>query len=480
VTTTNDEFSARIPGGNDGWGVEHPIQTYASGKPYALPHGRYAPHVPVVDRLRPSHAVVDLDAEDVDVDAFVARIDRELKIRFYQPKTRKSYGVVIRGFLSWLGAPPTTAVRENVREWLELLVDGGATSSWVSVHLSCLRTVFDKMCGRQITLGLCTPRRSHKLPVVLSVDEVKRLLYAAPSLRDKLLLGLMYATGMRVSEVVRLRFVDFDFDRRAIRVVQGKGRKDRLVMLPQSFAPLLDRLRKLHRPDDWLFPSSEDRHRHCCPRTAQRAMHRAVRLAGIDKPATCHSLRHSFATHLLESGTDIRFIQGLLGHLRLETTTIYTKLALLRGERATSPLDLLHGPAPTAPTAPPETRLTSSPPAVGRLGIEMRVVVDERGRRGDVVLVVRGEPEVRLSGIVVREPRPGFFALELPPEEDWAPALSFCDDDVRARFVDAGFYEHLRDALARRFAALAANDAPPRGPATATTTARRSLSAGVG
>ncbi len=426
------------------------LQTYTNGKPYALPRGRYAPHEPIVDRLRPTHAVVDLHRETIDSADFIQRIDREFKIRFYQPKTRKSYGVVLRGFLSWLGGPPRAATRDSVRDWLELLVDGGATSSWVSVHLSCLRTVFDKMCGRQITLGLCTPRRSHRLPVVLSTDEVRRLLCAAPSLRDKLLLGLMYATGMRVSEVVRLRFVDLDFDRRCIRVVQGKGRKDRQVMLPQSFAPLLERLRRLHQAGDWLFPSTENGRRHCCPRTAQRAMVRAVRLGGIDKPATCHSLRHSFATHLLESGTDIRFIQNLLGHLRLETTTLYTKLALLRGERATSPLDLLHAPPPVAgPTLVPAP-VGHAP--VGRLGIELRVGQDARGARGDVVLVVRGEPDVRLGGIVIREPRPGFVALELPPQEDWAPALSFVDDVVRARFDEAGFYERLRDALAQRWA----------------------------
>jgi site-specific recombinase XerD len=194
--------------------------------------------VPIVDVAAATHAVVDLDRAGVDTSAFVRTIDRELKIRFYQPKTRKAYAVVVGGFLRWLGRPPAHATREHVREWLELLVDGGASSSWTSVHLSSLRTVFDKMCFRAITLGLVTPRRTHKLPVVLSADDVRRLLAAAPSLRDKLLLGLMYATGMRVSEVVRVRTSDLDFARRTIRVDQGKGRKDRLVAprLPHAHA----------------------------------------------------------------------------------------------------------------------------------------------------------------------------------------------------------------------------------------------------
>jgi hypothetical protein len=396
-----------------------------------------------------------------------------------------------------------------------------------------LRTAFDKMCLRSITLGLCTPRRASTLPVVLSVDEVARLLCAAPSVRDKLLLGLMYATGMRVSEVVRVRIRDLDFDRRTIRVEQGKGRKDRLVMLPQSFAPLLERLRFLQRPTDFLFPALEDNGRHLCPRTAQRAMQRAVRLADIAKPATCHSLRHSFATHLLENGTDIRFIQNLLGHLRLETTTLYTKLAVLRGARATSPLDVLTQRASPSPSASPSFSLLPAPgpsgdsvalhppgpgaeagdvrgtavsasswlsstgnvssamtrgqgsgspgargrrSSVGRLGISLVTKGEGASRWGEVTLVVRGEPSVTLEGIVVREPRPGFLALELPPLEDWAPALAFCDDEVRARFDDAGFYELLREALAERYLRAAAAGGSTCGPPKPVALERREVS----
>ncbi len=419
-------------------------------------HGRYAPRGAVVDRLAVNPAVVDLDVADAacGVDDFVARIDRELKIRFYQPKTRKSYRLAVGGFLRWLGRGPAHATREDVRNWLELLVDGGARSSWVSVHLSALRTAFDKMCLRSITVGLCTPRRASTLPVVLSTEEVARLLSGAPSARDKLLLGLLYATGMRVSEVVRLRFRDLHFKRNSIRVEQGKGRKDRIVMLPKSFAPLLERLGALHAGSDFLFPNVEDARRHLCPRTAQRAMQRAVRLARIEKPATCHSLRHSFATHLLENGTDIRFIQNLLGHLRLETTTIYTKLAVLHGKGATSPLDLLVQKAGTTPAVPSTmTREVppKPPPRTGKLGISLVKKRQGTAQWGEVTLTVRGEPSVTLGGIVVREPRRGFLCLELPPLEDWEPSLSFLEKDVRSRFEDTDFYESLRDAIAKRW-----------------------------
>ena len=369
---------------------------YNDGEIFRPPRGRYAPRAPVVDVAAASHAVVDLDHAAVDADEFIRLIDRELKIRFYQPKTRKAYAVVVGAFLRWLGGPPADATRESVRAWLELLVDGGASSSWTSVHLSCLRTVFDKMCFREITLGLVTPRRPHKLPVVLSTDDVKRLLSAAPSLRDKLLLGLMYATGMRVSEVARLRTSDLDFSRRTIRVEQGKGRKDRLVMLPQSFAPLLTQFAQTSALEAHLFPASDDPHRHLTPRTAQRAMERAMELAEIKTPATCHTLRHSFATHLLEAGTDVRFIQRLLGHLRLDTTTLYTKLAVLKGERATSPLDLLRRPAaPMGPAADtPASISRSAGPAAGtmRVAVTRAAGCRHRRRRGHRARRPRRDP----------------------------------------------------------------------------------------
>ena len=434
------------------------MQTYTSGKPYRRPIGRYAPHVPVVDHLDASHAVVDLDREHVSAADFEIRIMRELKIRFYQPKSRKSYAVVLSGFLRWLGREPATACREDVRAWLELLVDGGASSSWVSVHLSALRTMFDKLCGRSITLGLCTPRRPSRVPRVLSAEAVQRLLVAAPSTRDKVLLALLYATGMRVSEGSRVRFRDIDVERNTLRVVEGKGRKDRMVTLPTSLAPALAQLARLARPADWLFPSPEDPTRHISPRTAQRIMARAARLAGIDDDVGCHTLRHSFATHLLEHGVDIRFIQKLLGHMRLETTTLYTRVAIPRAGLVQSPLDLLDhsrdatalGVAVATPRALPSP--SAAPTPVGSM--RLRVTPRADGRSADVqVAVSDGDVVVVLDDIVLTQQRPTFFALQLPPLEAWQPKLSFLSAEAQARFDDADFYERLRDAVIARFMA---------------------------
>lgn len=423
-----------------------PVHTYVDREPYRSARGRYAPRGAVED-YRETHAVVDLDREPISADAFSQRIIRELRIRFYQPKTIKSYRTVLRGFLRWLEAPPAEATREDVRAYLELLVDGGAGASWVAVHLSVFRTVFDKMCGRDLTLGLLTPRRSARLPVVLSAQEVIQLLKAAPSLRDKLLLGLLYATGVRVSEVVRFRWRDVDHQRRVINVWQGKGRKDRQVMLPESFAPMLERLSAAAEPADYLFPATDPR-RHISPRTGQRAMARAVRLAGIGKAATCHSLRHSFATHLLESGVDIRFIQKFLGHVRLETTTLYTKVAVISATRAKSPLDLLINP-PESPA--PKAR----PLTVGRMRLEVRPQSSGASPSAEATVIICGEPEVRLEGIVVRAPRPGWIAVDVPPLEAWEEPLRWLSREQRERVESPAFYEQLRDELGKRLLSAA-------------------------
>lgn len=247
-----------------------------------------------------------------DPDDFLDTIVRELRIRFYQPKTVRNYRNALRAFLRWFDGLPHHITREDVRAYLLYLVDARASPSWVSTNLSAIRTAFDKMCGRSVTLGLASPRRPKKLPVVLSVNEVKRLLQAAPSLTDKLLLGLMYATGMRVSEVVRLRYCDVDFDPRVINVWQAKGRTDRQVMLPQTFAPLLRQMANQADGRAYLFRGRRP-DRHLSPRTAQRVMERAVRIAQIRKRATPHTLRHSFACHTFENGCDIRTIRSSWG-----------------------------------------------------------------------------------------------------------------------------------------------------------------------
>ncbi|MHC4879301.1 MAG: site-specific tyrosine recombinase/integron integrase [Planctomycetota bacterium] len=423
--------------------------TYNDGKPYLPARGRRAERQPVEQWTAISHAILDLTTEP-SVDDFLRSVRRELKIRGYSQKSQKSYLSVLRSFLTWYRHSLCEVTPDDVRDYLELLVDGGASTSHLSVSLSAIRTAFDKFCGLDCTRGIVTPRRRHKLPVVLSEVEVRKLLEAATSLRDKLLLGLMYAAGLRVSEVVRLMWEDLDFERNTILVRQGKGHKDRLVMLPESFQPVLSKFSELNAHRGYLFPSEGRRSgRHLSPRTAQRAMQTAVELAGITKPATCHSLRHSFATHMLEHGTDVRFIQKLLGHARLETTTIYAKVAVHKAGEIESPLDRIAGVQQQGrPSAIPEK------PSVGTLRMSVESAVsDEEGMRTAVchVEIVQATQSLDLPGIMLRESRPGWLALDVPPLELWESTLSQLTRPQRERICEPAFYDLLHRELSRRY-----------------------------
>jgi len=181
-------------------------------------------------------------------------------------------------------------------------------------------------------------REPRKLPVVLSPEEVARLLDAAPGLKYKAALSVAYGAGLRVSEVVSLKIGDIDSKRMVIRVEQGKGRKDRYVMLSPHLLVLLRAWWRAARPQGWLFPGRD----HVQPMTTRqlnRACHAAAQMAEINKRVSLHTLRHSFATHLLEQNIDIRVIQVLLGHAKLDTTALYTRVATKTISEIMSPLD---------------------------------------------------------------------------------------------------------------------------------------------
>jgi len=421
------------------------FRTYNNGRVYRPARGRFAPRSRVEDQLAPSRAVMNLGRQQPTADEFLRAIIREMRIRFYKRKTVSTYRNALRGFLSWFGAGPHLATREDVRCYLELMVDGGAGASWVGITLSAIRTSFDKMCGQNITLGLETPRRPKRLPVVLSPQEILRLLEAAPSHRDKLLLGLMYACGLRVSEVVRLRWTDLDFDRRVIRVWQGKGSRDRQVMLPISFEPVLKGLATNSKANEYLFPGARAG-RYLSPQTARRAMARAMAIAVIRKAASPHSLRHSFAVHLVERGTDIQYVQQLLGHAKLETTRIYTRVAIGAQAAPHSPLDVL--------TKAAELSEAGAARPVGK----MRITIASRpGCKGKVptmevqlLILTEGRP-VWLKGIVVREPRAGWLTLDVPPLEAWDEPLRWVSPAERERIESPQFYRLLERQITSRY-----------------------------
>jgi integrase/recombinase XerD len=334
------------------------------------------------------------------------------------------------------------------------------------VNLAMLRTVFDKMCCMTVTTGLVTPRQARRLPTVLTRHEVIRLLEAAPSRRDKLILGLMYAAGLRVSEVCRLEWRDFEFEWNRIRVRRGKGYKDRNVLLPQTLRTWLMEKAARESPRAHVFASSVDPTRHVAFRTAQRAYKRAALLASIRPDSSCHSLRHSFATHMLDAGTNLRTIQEMLGHAKLDTTRIYTHVQTsLPNEMARSPLDQLREVSPTV----------AMPDEVGRMSLGLRRVGDE----WEVQVIIKGNPDVALEGIRVKEQRSGWYSIDVPPLEVWLPRLEHLPSDIKDRVRQARFYRQLQDMVAARLASNGREDEEPEAgsgqPRTETTAVTRTI-----
>jgi integrase/recombinase XerD len=267
------------------------------------------------------------------------RMIEDMTIRKLAPKTQHDYLQKVKNFAAYLGRSPDTASSEDVRRYQLHLTAIGVGVPTINQTISTLRFFFKVTLGRPDLVERATfVREPRKLPVVLSPEEVARLLDAAPSLKYKAALSVAYGAGLRVSEVVALKVGDIDSKRMVIRVEQGKGRKDRYVMLSPHLLELLRAWYRVARPQGWLFPG-RDPVQPMTTRQLNRVCHAAAHMAEIGKPVSMHTLRHSFATHLLEQNIDIRVIQVLLGHAKLDTTALYTRVATKTIQQIMSPLD---------------------------------------------------------------------------------------------------------------------------------------------
>ena len=274
------------------------------------------------------------------------RMIEDMTIRQFGAKTQTDYVRVVRDFAQFLGRSPDRAQPEDLRRYQLHLASFGASPSKMNAAVSALRFFFKvTLCQPQFGDRLTPVRSPQRLPVVLSPEEVALLLHCAPSLKHKAALSVAYGAGLRVSEIVHLKVGDIDSQRMLIRVEQGKGRKDRYVMLAPDLLALLRTWWRAGRPQGWLFPG-RDPGQPITTRQLNRACHAAALTAALDKRVSLHTLRHSFATHLLEQRTDIRVIQVLLGHKKLDTTAIYTRVALKTLGQVKSPLSLLRPPPP--------------------------------------------------------------------------------------------------------------------------------------
>jgi len=267
----------------------------------------------------------------------ILKLNQEMKLRKFSQKTIDSYQYYITALLKYSSKNPKTVNTEDIRGYLEYLADKNSSASTLNCAYSAFKLYFEKILCRRFFTHIPRAKSSKTLPETLTKEEVKKILGTIQNVKHKLLLGLMYSSGLRVSEVVNCKVKDLDFEGKLMRVRLAKGAKDRTTILSEKVCAVLQKYVKNKNTADYVFES--DRGGKLTERTAQKVFTDALQKSGIKKPATCHSLRHSFATHLLEAGTSIRYIQELLGHARLETTQIYTKVANNNLQNIKSPLD---------------------------------------------------------------------------------------------------------------------------------------------
>ena len=271
----------------------------------------------------------------------VAALDEELTLREYSQNTRDNYRLHMLRFLRWLRKDPSSAEEGDLRAYLVEMLDNGLSASYVRQAKAALIVYYESVLNQPEKINdLPGAKSEKKLPLVLSKDEIRRLLQSADNLKSETFLTLVYSAGLRTSEAIQLRIEGILTDRHQIRVVGGKGKKDRYTILADKSLHLLRDYYREYRPVNWLFPGKEPKS-HISASTAQRIFQRARKKAQINPEATLHTLRHSFATHLLEDGVDIRYIQELLGHADIDTTMLYTHVMKPRLEQVRSPIDRL-------------------------------------------------------------------------------------------------------------------------------------------
>lgn len=274
------------------------------------------------------------------------RMEEELKLRGCSPRTQKSYVLWVRRLAEHYHRGPERLGSQEVRAFLVHLLDQKLSRSSLVQAFCALKFFYVHVLHRPYEVeDLSFPKKKRKLPVVLSEPEVKRLLDAAEDLQERTILMTLYSSGLRLGELTNLQVRDIDSVKMQIRVRQGKGAKDRNVVLSPTLLTGLRCYFRQYRPESWLFYGQTPQHR-LADRVVQRMVRRLSEKAGLRPRVTTHTLRHSFATHLLEHGTEVVYIQELLGHRSLKSTLLYTRISPRALGKVTSPLDRLDWKAP--------------------------------------------------------------------------------------------------------------------------------------
>lgn len=264
------------------------------------------------------------------------RTERELKIKNYSAKTVKSYLYSLKKYFSFKVNKLTELDQDNIRNFLLFCEQKHISPQSRNLFLNAIKFYYRNTTRNVQKIEISSAKKPKSLPVVLSRIEIKTVIESPRNPKHKLLLSLAYGAGLRVSEVISLKVQDLDIDELTIHIRQAKGQKDRISLIPLSIANELRNLVAGKANNDFVFAS--ERGGKLTTRTAQKVFENALQVSKIRKDATFHSLRHSFATHLLENGTDVRYVQELLGHQNIRTTQIYTQVTNPRLKNIKSPL----------------------------------------------------------------------------------------------------------------------------------------------
>lgn len=265
------------------------------------------------------------------------KLETEMKLRGFSKETQKAYLRFNELFLDFTKKQEKEIDQEDIKNYLGFLIsDRNLNNSSVSLAKSALKYYYDEVLQKNI-VTFKAPKINRALPVVLTREEIKKMINAAPTDKTKLIIELLYSSGLRVSEIAKLKSKDLELEQKIGWVRQGKGGKDRMFILSNHVIKHLNKYLIKNKDMIYLFSNNEP----LTTRDIQKLIKNTANLAGINKKVTPHKLRHSFATHLLENGTDIRIIQELLGHSNLQTTQIYTQISSEQKRKIVSPMDSL-------------------------------------------------------------------------------------------------------------------------------------------
>ncbi len=264
----------------------------------------------------------------------LVKLKNELKLRGFSEKTVKNYCWFVNRFLDFTNKDSEELTEDDVKAFLSGLIDKNSSST-VALAAASVKFFFSEIIKKTIVLNL--PKKEKRLPEVLTKDEIKKLIESAETRKSRFIIQFLYATGLRVSELVNLKICDVNFSERIGMIKRGKGKKDRLFLLPDK---LLQELKPFTEEKQYDYMFSKEK--PLTTRNIQKIIKKAAFKAGFNKKITPHTLRHSYATHLLDLGTDIRRIQTLLGHENLQTTQIYTHVSTEELKKIPNPLDSLY------------------------------------------------------------------------------------------------------------------------------------------